>query len=414
MIPLPIDNSPWNPALFYDKAYEVRLLWHEDLRSAFTLHPSVVNMLQHRPANYLQLHLEWPSVSEKDPTRLAYTVNETHGIADRRTVTSIGKYLARHWPHIPDHVRRDAQALFTPDKMYFVYTTPDMIIGVENGPRSCMASCHGSIPFRRIHYAKMVEWIDAKRPETGQPPWHLHPYACYEPQYGWHMALRNGPSGSIDGRALCLEVRGKKSFVRTYKRAAEEGGHSETDHALNAWLEAQGYQYADAWPEGAKLAFKLDGALGRISRAPYLDGDLQRVSLLDDKVFETDYEGQYSCDRTDGTVAGDDNDNDDDDDDDTSCACNECNAFCHIDDIVYIGRLEDEAVCEGCFEELFVQVEATRHGVDTRYYILSSNASKLGESDNLIDPDYPPSYVVQLEGGEYAYTKDCVRNDNCE
>ena len=82
--------------------------WHFKLSSKFELHPVVKTLLkQHRPADWQQLLLEWPHVSETDQSRLAYTRDEKHGEADRQTITTIGKYVKRHWPHLKDNFLDD-------------------------------------------------------------------------------------------------------------------------------------------------------------------------------------------------------------------------------------------------------------------------------------------------------------------
>lgn len=61
--------------------------WHLKLQEKFKLHPVVKTLLkQHRPADWQQLLLEWPHISETDQSRLAYTRDEKHGEADRQTI----------------------------------------------------------------------------------------------------------------------------------------------------------------------------------------------------------------------------------------------------------------------------------------------------------------------------------------
>ena len=92
--------------------------WFFDLRGRFSLHPVVEHLVKaYRPNDWQQLLLEHPHASESDPNRLAYTRDEAAGKADRQTITSVGKYIKRHWPALPDHVLRDAAALYVPDRV---------------------------------------------------------------------------------------------------------------------------------------------------------------------------------------------------------------------------------------------------------------------------------------------------------
>ena len=82
--------------------------WHARLQNRFVLHPTVQLMTTLFPLkDVTQPALEFPHVSETDATRLAYTRIPADGANDRQLVTSIGKYLARHWADVGDHHRRD-------------------------------------------------------------------------------------------------------------------------------------------------------------------------------------------------------------------------------------------------------------------------------------------------------------------
>ena len=90
--------------------------WFRRETRRYELHPAVVELLEANnkpmPRDWQQLLLEWPHRSETDHNRVAYTPDEAKGIADRQTVTTIGKYLTRHFD-LPDHVIRDIVARHT-------------------------------------------------------------------------------------------------------------------------------------------------------------------------------------------------------------------------------------------------------------------------------------------------------------
>ena len=80
-----------------------------------------------RPYDWHQLLLEHPHVSQGDRSRIAYTQNEIKGQKNIQTVTSVGKYLNRHFP-LPDHTIRDLVARHGSAARYqFVHTTAKMI-----------------------------------------------------------------------------------------------------------------------------------------------------------------------------------------------------------------------------------------------------------------------------------------------
>lgn len=371
--------------------------YHAHLQLTFKLHPTVKAMLdEYRPAHWGQLLLEWPHVSEGDPKRLAYTVNYRKAEDNVQTVTAVGKYLQRHWPHVADHIKRDKIAMFTKDRLYFVHTTPEMVYGVNNGPRSCMASGYGSIEFREDDNNRHKTWL-ADPENINEPEWVKHPYSCYRPEDGWHMALREGMTGTIDGRALCLTMDGEKYFVRTYCRPATDGAYSETDQSLHAWLEHQGYSKESEWPEGARLWMPV-GSYGN-RRAPYIDGDCRHASHVRGDLFVIDPNGEQCCDNTNGYAVD-------------SCTCECCNSRVSEDDIYSVGRSEDTYMCQSCRDNDYTLVTARgrySHSDTREYYIRSEDAIEVdGES---YDPDYLPDYIVKLHDGEYAHSDNVVSID---
>ena len=410
--------EPWEPHRFHARLHDLQneyknqtfLRWHHQLQRKFTLHPVVEYMVQrYRPKYWEALALEYPYVSEKDPLRLAYTRSPADGAAERQLVTSIGKYLSRHWPDVSDHHRRDAQALFTPDTMYIVTTTPEIVVGVENGPRSCMASVYGSIPFRHdVDHVQMNAWL-ADPIHEPEPAWALHPYSAYRPDLGWSMALRKH-EGSIDGRAL-LYVKGKwKCFVRTYRRNLKDmSGWSETDFSLHGWLENQGYTKLDSWPEGVQL-FTPDSDYSRIS-APYLDGIYRRIEeggshngFLSRLVHGDG--GTHNCGNTNGTAEVIE---DEDDDSSDAAHCEECDGHYHEDDMCHVGRNDDIYRCTSCRDNYWTYVTGRRGRYAEEYYIDDSVGTATGRCKyDYIDEDYPPHDVVQLSCGDWAEIDDSV------
>lgn len=382
--------------------------WHAMLQGKFVVHPTVKLMIErHRPKDVRQLALEYPHVSEKDATRLAYTRTAADGANDRQLVTSIGKYLSRHWPETKDDVRRDAQATYSPDRLEIFSTTPDIIRGIEDGPRSCMASVYGSIPFTAEDANQMRNWF-ASPDEYDTPDWSKHPYSGYRPEYGWSIALRITPAGKIDGRALIYKDDDALVFLRTYRRhPTDKDGWSETDFTLQEWLKYQGYKMVDRWPEGAKI-HTPSKEYGRIF-APYIDGERKGVNFDDQETSTITHGMDYThwCEDTSGVVEpGRNSDNDEDYE-----LCDDCGSRQHLDDMYWTGRGEDNHVCEGCITGYtWVRGESSVSPF-REYYVPDDDAAFVVNNRYLIDKDNLPDDVVELEGGDFAERDDCVSID---
>ena len=422
--------EPWDRAPFDEAAGALRgefsklgypyKEWHQDQQIKHTLHPCVINLLAYKPLDFSKVVNEWPHVSDTDPTRLAYTRSDADGAADRQLITSVGKYLARHWPHVSDHARRDVQALFTPDTMHFVYTTPEMIVGVETGPRSCMAAVAEYLGnFKPDDSAILRLWMED--PRKPQPDWSRHPYSSYMPEFGWHMALRVNPQGRIDGRALCLTVGDSHQFVRTYRRHAEPGGWSETDFALQAWLTNQKYVLSSGWPEGARLRLLPKDGSGEGLYAPYLDGNRRGVSCADGStgLYKITYGShEYWCEGASGIIfpvdGGDgDDENDDEDDGGDTMICPCCGTRVDCENTGSVGRSDDQSVCTDCIESSYTWVRGrSRHGGYTEYYVEEDGAQSVLDRDYSVDIYHLPEDVIQTIGGDYAEMDDCVCIDD--
>ena len=372
------------------------------------LHPVVDSILRaYRPLDWQQLLLEWPYISDKDPTKLAYTPSEAYWIADRQVVTSIGKYLNRHWPHVADHIRRDFVAAYSCDEMQIKRTVEGIITGIELGARSCMQSRYGTIPFGEHHYEHMLRWLRGEDSDT--PDWHLHPYIVYKPEYGWGMATRV-KDNVVLGRGLVLdtEIDGEKvkGFVRTYSRRSDEESSSGDDNILAEWLKLQGFEKWGSWPNGAKIA-KLPHPTKAYTYSfftPYIDGGHHRVSEAEDHLF-IDEDGIICCDNTDGGQ-----ENDDAPEYIGSCSC--CGDAVRDDDEnhIWAGYHEEDLVCGSCDDE-YVYVYSSRG----RYYLHRDNVESIvGDSYNgrPIDPDYAPDWARQAHDGQWYHEDDVYYVDS--
>lgn len=336
------------------------------------LHPAVHDsFLTYRPDDWHQLLLEWPHKAVTDPNRVAYTENERKGEADRQTVTTLGKYLRRHFSHMPDHELRDIVARHTySGGIEIVDDLPNMIEAVMNGPSSCMTRAFN------------IRCDDGER---------RHPYAVYDPYLGWSMAVRV-QDGQILGRCLVYtdpETQ-YKCFVRSYKRNPDQRSHSGVDEAIEAYLKNIGFEKRSGWPEDAKLMrYRIDD---NEFLAPYIDGDERHVDIYNDQYLTISANGEYCCDNTDGRAGA------------PLCTCEDCGASIYDEDNQNcVGRGEDTTVCDNCLNN-YSYVYGRR---GYQYYV---HNDYIVEADGeYYDEDYlDDNSIVELRDGGYTHSDNAT------
>jgi hypothetical protein len=358
-------DHPTNPN---DNLYICRE-WHKREQDNSNLHSAVRKaMRMSRPKNWQELLLQWPHGADADPTRIAYTQNERKGEADVQTVTSLGKYLRMHFVNLPDHAIRDLVAAHSATGCEFVHTTKEMIAHLHRGPRSCMV------------------WDSYKDPdESGSDD--THPYTCYDPKFGWHMAVRV-EGGQTVGRALCIDNEGGKYWVRSYKST---GGYSPSDEMLEAWLMEQGYNKRDGY--GREKLLYIDTCNDFL--APYIDGCHQRVNVFRSQGYiQITYDdGEFECNNTDGTPSPSD-----------GVQCDDCEEYFDDGDGYWVGWHEDKHICSSCCDNNYTYGYGVR---GRQYYFDSDYARNIGgdwyHEDHLSDND-----IVELANGEYLPMDDAI------
>jgi hypothetical protein len=369
-------------AVLYQNRAELRKNdWcYREMRK-YDAHPAVLAALKTaRPHNWQQILLEWPHPSLNDASRVAYTRDERSGEEDRQTVTSIGKYLRRHWSSdaLPDNIIRDLVARYGTNAQYkIVRTTAEMIHHLHQGPGSCMV------------------WSrEGNRCSDGQV---RHPYQAYDPKYGWAMAV-GILNGDTISRALIIDTPDAKYFVRTYLKPTNDG-YSQVDGGMENWLAEQGFEKRYAWTDGQKMAYY---PTSEHFLAPYLDGCDKRVVLntinFDTAVLVIDSDGNYLLNRTDGTP-----DYEDDEDEDTF-NCEYCGERTNNDDGYWVTRQEDEHVCQSCCDNEYTYVYGRR---GNQYYV--GNDYAVYCNNDYYDEDYlEDNGIVQLKNREYEHTDNAV------
>ena len=329
--------------------------WYYDVYMKWDLHNAIDDLFSNRDlrdyiTDWREMVLEHPHVSTEEPTKLAYTRNDDHGNRDVQTRTTLGKYLKRHMPTCPDHLLRDFVAKYTIDltAMHITFDMEQMLWVLQNGPESCM-----------------------KR------EWDTHPYRTYDPMYGWGMAYRM-EGDTVVSRGLVNKR--EMGFVRTYKRCSD-GGSSQPDLALEAWLKTQEYSHMNDW-EGCKLA-----AIVSNDRyvAPYLDGSVKNVDVSSDHMVICD-DGDYEADNTDGYLS------------ENGEICDCCDGRFHEDELIMVGEDGDERVCESCINHNYTWVIGYR---ECQYYLLDSdcNIVFVASQDQYYDARY-------LSDNDIVYCED--------
>ena len=342
--------------------------WHrrEQICAGYNTHPAIQHAVYEAdPANWHLLVLEWPHSSDEGKHKIAYTRDERSGEADRQVVTTVGKYLTRHFPTLPSDVIRDIAAKYAPGQCKFVHTTIEMVEVIENGPSSCMSKDRDRFPDDR------------------------HPYEAYSPELGWHMAVYM-EGGNYTGRALCNE----KYFVRSY-RADTGSTYSCTDDRLEAWLRDQGYTKTNNWSGYQLKQISVRGNnCGFL--APYLDGEAKYVTdgfyITDD-----DSDAQWEFDQTDGDA-----------DTISSETCADCDDRIRDGDGHWTDVHEDNYVCERCLRHNYTHV----YGRNGNQYYLHDGNSIIEVGGAYYDAAYlSDNDIVELENGDYVHSDDATYVD---
>ena len=356
---LPSDYKPRYP----DRDYKNYRTWYGRETDNAPMHPAIRQaVMLAPPANWHLLVLEHPHAADSDPSRVAYTRSDEHGYADRQTVTSVGKYLTRHFPALRDHQIRDIVMRHGASRFELWDTTEQIVNSVQDGPHSCM------------------RWNESDCDDA-------HPYEVYAPEYGWRAAVRID-DGIITAR--CLVNVEDMTFVRSYTR--KDGGYSHSDEAIEVWLRDQGYTKTCSW-SGLRLKRITKGRYHDDFWAPYLDGDCKYVEDCGDYLL-IDSNGDYECDRTDGHASGS-----------SRCTCSDCGDRVHEDDLYSIGYHGEEHVGSCCVDSYTLVLGRN----NDEYRIPDGDAVYVESQDTHYDPDYLDRHnIVELDCGYYEHTDNAV------
>lgn len=351
--------------------------WFNQQYRRHHLHQAVYDMMtehMYRPHDWQQLLLEWPHKSITDPNRLAYTRDEKSamhgGDSDiKAVITTIGKYLTRHFPDAPSNLIRDIAAKYTyGGSTIITKNMAEMVRAVNKGPRSCMSSNFDIL-------------CDDNRER--------HPYEVYDPSLGWGMAVRS-EGDEVLGRCLVHESDEGKGFVRSYKRERDERSHSGADESIEAYLQSLGYAKWRGWPDHTRI-MRYPLRRGNGFLMPYIDGGNQHVDEDDDVFRISDYSGWEAC-STNGTINNHEH------------TCESCGAGFDDDEGGWTGIYEDHHVCQNCLESEYTYAYSRR---GNEYYIHNDDVVEIG--GDYYDINYlSDNSIVELHDGEYEHLDNAV------
>lgn len=367
--------------------------WFIKVMGMFDLHSVIARAVEegYRPKDWQQMLLEWPHVSTEDEMQIAYTRDDTAGEdfclngSKRQTRTSLGKYLSRHYPHIPDHVRRDWAGRYSVSRFEIWDTKEGIISGIELGPESCMHSMKNNHEFRRTDNSDLVAWHAGDK--TQQVNWDRHPYAVYAPEYGWAMAVRLH-EGEVVGRALVNTQ--SMEFVRSY-------GGGGNDNRLETWLQDKGFSPAREWTVGLKLADVTAPCGGTLM--PYIDGVCRYV--VRGCGYHTISREGVEATNINGTLGEDDH----------MGECSRCgDDIREYDEYVHTGPdFDGDMICMYCCNNYYTRVfspDSRRAGYGGTYYVRDTDAIEVG--GHSYDTADLPDFICELHDGSYAHEDDCV------
>lgn len=362
--------------------------WYFDMYRKFEFHPVIkAAVLLAPPADWHRLVLEFPHIAESDPTRLAYTRDNRDGLTDKQLITTVGKYLHRHFPLLPDHTVRDLTARYAmPHEFKISRDMDEMLDLLRRGPNSCM------------------RWDDDDDDDGGVPcldGQNRHPYHVYDPALGWGLAVRMD-GRSVEGRALVCDQDNRKIFVRSYKRGND---YSYADEALQHWLESQGYEKRDGYPNGTKLRYYPiktrwgdEGVL-----APFIDGGNREVTVdarAETMTITITRNGEWMCDNTDGRASELNS---------SRYVCSGCDERVHEDDLVSTYDGNGDSVCESCIEHNYYYVYG-RRGYE--YYVHENDMVEV-RGHYYHDQYLSDNNIVELENGDYEEMDYAICINDC-
>ena len=263
-------------------------------------------------------------VSNKNPSRLAYTPTAQHGIEDRTIAISPGTYLERYYSSTftPSQILSWVSQFDDGYQLNFATTADEIEQVYRNGPSSCM-SHDPSAYFTPFHPVRVY----------GLPPSEVQ------------LAYITGPNDPSTPIARCLVWPSQLKYSRRY---SDTSGVTER---LTAKLQKLGYSPDEDGLSGAKIA-----AVKHPSRPYFI------LPYIDWNGYVTEVHNQpylligshptrgtlHLAQNTNGLSGGSDDDDYDYEDENNSWTCDHCGDRHQEDDQSY--AVDGDSWCPSCFE----------------------------------------------------------------
>lgn len=311
-----------------------------------------------------------PSVSDR--TKIRYTPSAEYGKADRQIVTTLGKFLTKHYKDVlsAEQIRHWANqwsAHTQPVELKFADTADEVEHVYVNGPQSCMS---GSGDFHSDEHPARL-WGYCK-----------HTRVAY--------AERNG---KIVARTVVREDVEPKIYVRIYP---------DYQTAFEEALQAAGYKHDFEGLEGLVVPAMRDG---RGYLMPYVDGISTASEVSGGLRLGC---GPLSTHQTNGRTC---------EEEDDSWQCPECGAWHDSNEAEIYSDFTDTSFCSSCDEnwvyarthcgESHVRVDDAAE-YKRRWY--STDRRTLAHYDLVMLDDnlYSTEDLVTLEDGDLCHMDDAV------
>ena len=290
-----------------------------------------------------------------DRPLIAYTQNETKGIADIQTPMKCGKYLTKYYgPNSENPLFDEKQIasyteqfmrLFIIPEMLFAKTSSEIKWVYQNGPSSCMSKDLGAYCTGSIHPVEVYG---------------------YEGEDSLQVAYIK-EDNRVKARAVI--------FPRTMTHATIYGSASNDDIRLGPALEKAGYTFNRNGFFGAKMKLlynKHDQII-----APYLDGEGKGVIEGNNcLIISENYD--HWCEQIHGLCC-----------EDNRYTCDHCGDHVDEDCIVHIG---DTAVCDDCRSE---------------HYFYCEDCNEYHHNNEYREVEGEGICLWCLENGDYFWCEDC-------
>ncbi len=369
----------WRESVRFDHRDYVRPSWNEALRAHLVDD-------KRRLLHGMHMHL-----SLNDNQRIAYTPNAEYGRADRQIVTTVGRFLTKHFSDVftEGQIRGWTdihKQMYGEPIVHFAFDAADIEHAYEDGPHSCMVG-------------KFGENSDWSVPE--------HPVRIYDGPDTAVATIVN-VAGDITARAL-VRIEEPLSYIRIY------GDDALLRHRLNAL----GFSQQDS-AHGMRLRYVPNPHNDEGVLCPYLDGvSYAEPKHIDGKAFLVPGNGDWCCQMTHGYAGWDPEESD------HGAYCNYCEEDGLNEENGSTIRNGDW-VCSSCIDDSYTWAVAYTNGeyayvhsddvvcVGDDYYFDRTSVLEANDIVRLEDDDpSDDTYAKKDYACEPIFEEGWYHQDNC-